>query len=453
MKVCSDEGSVMMIMSMIIIMNMMMAAMRMILIMIVMTNIHFLHEFFSLSQISMMSKLGISVRKSVVLLFKEILLHQPNHPSYTDLCLSLLERVSMLKEEDTVKDIIKSIFRQIWFLPPTTQSLSSSSIVKVEVIVPNNNAVSLNKRGQRSSESIIIKDEKREGHAIADGGTPSVDRKHRGGGGGDSDGCVVTTQRISRSNSRSSSSSHIEDNSDDRNNNINSNNNNNDKQSYDHHHQQLQLQPQLPHLQRQISPISIMTDTLSMVSDGITEGGGALNTCTSSKASEENTEMMTTLKTVSVSSIIKVDSKRSNYDDNINDNVNNHNKDNDNIHNKINVRDTRNNYNDDDDVKVFTHIESTAFRLIEIVSLNSTANEWLITLLRDLLHGSSEGDDKQGQMVARRLMSFKHCEKLVSCLIDLLIRAEEGDRCVIAHLITRDRKTPLFIGKRLRWMR
>ena len=161
--------------------------------------------------------------------------------------------------------------------------------------------------------------------------------------------------------------------------------------------------------------------------------------------------MMTTLKTVSVSSIIKTDSKQSSsYDkNNINDNVNNHNKDNDNIHNKIDVRYARNNYNDDDNVKVFTHIESTALQLIEIVSLNSTANEWLITLLRDLLHGSSEGDDKQGQMVARRLLSFKHCEKLVSCLIDLLIRAEEGDRCVIAHLITRDRKTPLFIGKRL----
>jgi len=357
----------------------------------------------------------------------------------------------MLKEEDTVKDIIKSIFRQIWFLPPTTQSLSSSSssssssIVKVEVIASNNNAVNLNKRGQRPSElSIIIKDEKREGNnAIADGATPSDDRKHRGDGGViDSDCCVVTTQRISRSNSRSSSSStsHIEDNIDDRNN--NNNNNNNDKQSNDHHHQQLQLQQ--PYLQRQISPISIITDTLSMVSDGITDGEG-----TSSKTSEENTDMMTTLKTVSVSSIIKTDSKRSSYNNNINDNVNNHNKDNDSIHIKIDVRDARNNYNDDDNVKVFTHIESTALQLIEIVSLNSTANEWLITLLRELLHGSSEGDDKQGQMVARRLMSFKHCEKLVSCLIDLLIRTEEGDRCVIAHLVTRDRKTPLFIGKRL----
>jgi hypothetical protein len=407
-----------------------------------------------------MFKLGISVRKSVVLLFKEILLHQPNHPSYTDLCLSLLERVSMLKEEDTVKDIIKSIFRQIWFLPPTTQSLSSSSsssssssIVKVEVNAPNNNAISLNKRVQVSSESKKSKNEKREGsNTIADGATPTDDRKHHGGGGGvvDSDGCVVTTQRISRSNSRSSSSSHIEDNSDDRNNNINSNNNNNnDKISYDHHQQQ-QQQLQQPHLQRQISPISIITDTLSMVSDGITNGGGgALNTCTSSKTSSEegNIEIMSILKTVSVSSIIKADSKRSSYDDNFNDNVNNHNKDNDNIHNNIDLRDARNNYNNDDDVKVFTHIESTALQLIEIVSLNSTANEWLITLLRDLLHGSSEGDDKQGQMAARRLMSFQHCEKLVSCLIDLLIRAEEGDRCVTSHLTARDRKTPLFIGK------
>ena len=41
---------------------------------------------------------GISVRKSVVNIFKEILLNQPSHPQYSVLCLLLLKQASSARE-------------------------------------------------------------------------------------------------------------------------------------------------------------------------------------------------------------------------------------------------------------------------------------------------------------------------------------------------------------------
>jgi hypothetical protein len=66
---------------------------------------------------------GISVRKSSIMLIRDVLQNQPIHPQYIDLCIKLLERLAFPKEEESIKELICSIFQQIWFSPPTHNAI------------------------------------------------------------------------------------------------------------------------------------------------------------------------------------------------------------------------------------------------------------------------------------------------------------------------------------------
>eukprot|EP01038_Epipyxis_sp_PR26KG_P004076 gene4076-5822_t len=74
-----------------------------------------------------LSDQGISVRKSVVGILREILLTQPSHPQYLKLCMSLLELAASPKEEESIKDMIQYTFQSIWFLPPLPSNVNSSN--------------------------------------------------------------------------------------------------------------------------------------------------------------------------------------------------------------------------------------------------------------------------------------------------------------------------------------
>ena len=56
---------------------------------------------------------GVSVRKTVVGIMKDILLYQPSHPRYSELCLYLLERGAQPKEEESIKEVVRSTFQQV----------------------------------------------------------------------------------------------------------------------------------------------------------------------------------------------------------------------------------------------------------------------------------------------------------------------------------------------------
>lgn len=60
---------------------------------------------------------GVSVRKSVVTLLRDVLLNHPSHERYVEMSLSLLERYQLPTEEDNVKETIMEIFQQLWFTP------------------------------------------------------------------------------------------------------------------------------------------------------------------------------------------------------------------------------------------------------------------------------------------------------------------------------------------------
>eukprot|EP01041_Mallomonas_annulata_P001962 gene1962-3810_t len=84
---------------------------------------------------------GVSVRKAVVNILRDILLHQPTHPS------ELLSRGWLPKEEDTIKDVVRTTFEQLWFTPPplsishtnTNANANTVSESPVQIVEENNN--------------------------------------------------------------------------------------------------------------------------------------------------------------------------------------------------------------------------------------------------------------------------------------------------------------------------
>ncbi|CAN0441921.1 unnamed protein product, partial [Discosporangium mesarthrocarpum] len=54
---------------------------------------------------------GVSVRKSVVKTLRGVLLADPGHPRRTEMCRALLERVVVVREEDTIRDLIRETFQ------------------------------------------------------------------------------------------------------------------------------------------------------------------------------------------------------------------------------------------------------------------------------------------------------------------------------------------------------
>jgi len=67
---------------------------------------------------------GVSVRRAVVLLLRELLLRQLMHPRYSELCLALLERTALPKEEDSIKDTVRATFHEVWLTLPKYRELS-----------------------------------------------------------------------------------------------------------------------------------------------------------------------------------------------------------------------------------------------------------------------------------------------------------------------------------------
>lgn len=70
---------------------------------------------------------GISVRRAIVSIFRDLLIKYPTHPKYAQICLVLFERASMPKEEESVKDNIQDMFQRMWFHGSATTAVNVSS--------------------------------------------------------------------------------------------------------------------------------------------------------------------------------------------------------------------------------------------------------------------------------------------------------------------------------------
>lgn len=76
-----------------------------------------------------MNDIGISVRKTVVLILRNLLALQPTHPLYSNICVRLLERGFDPAEEDNVKDIIVETFHVLWFTPIVEKTMDCGLLI------------------------------------------------------------------------------------------------------------------------------------------------------------------------------------------------------------------------------------------------------------------------------------------------------------------------------------
>lgn len=70
---------------------------------------------------------GVSVRKRVVKVFRDICVQQPDFPKVQNICSALLHRV----HDHQVKDLVMKCFQDIWFAAPSGQDISSPQGQKV----------------------------------------------------------------------------------------------------------------------------------------------------------------------------------------------------------------------------------------------------------------------------------------------------------------------------------
>ncbi len=80
---------------------------------------------------------GVSVRKSVVKILRGALLADPTHPSRSFVCHSLVERASILKEEESIRNLIHGTFCELWFVQGhmSQDVIQATAVHMMEVVV------------------------------------------------------------------------------------------------------------------------------------------------------------------------------------------------------------------------------------------------------------------------------------------------------------------------------
>ncbi len=80
---------------------------------------------------------GVSVRKSVVKILRGALLADPTHPSRSFVCHSLVERASILKEEESIRNLIHATFCELWFVNDNASQdvIEATTVHMMEVVV------------------------------------------------------------------------------------------------------------------------------------------------------------------------------------------------------------------------------------------------------------------------------------------------------------------------------
>ena len=91
---------------------------------------------------------GVSVRRAVVNVIRDILQQDPLHPRYAELCIALLDRCRVETDSPALVDNIKAAFYQIWLQPQSISSSSSSSSNSVR------SGISLSKRNTKRQDHV-----------------------------------------------------------------------------------------------------------------------------------------------------------------------------------------------------------------------------------------------------------------------------------------------------------
>jgi hypothetical protein len=318
---------------------------------------------------------GISVRKSVVLLFKEILLNQPTHPQYVALCQALLQKASHPKEEESIREIIRLTFQQIWFLPPSAAAVQTSQRLKASAVKlgSSDNLSNVESCGSLTLQFAAIGNADDSPAACSQRGdtTPTA-----AAGGG------LTRSQSLPSVSTSAAASPVS----------------------------LKIEAGVPNHPHHVSsrgrtsaesPQGQAVDLAAMPPPTLLR-----RTSSERVESAATTPIKNTTPRVPASAV----SRASSADFSVNTTGGGARGGLKSLGSpKIALRD---------------HIRATALQLVDLAAMDN-ASDWMVSLLRELLHGSSEGDDTAASVKQRRAGSFKYCEQIVACLVELLLCTEE----------------------------
>jgi hypothetical protein len=317
---------------------------------------------------------GVSVRKSVVGIIRDILLCQPGHKRYTELSLALLERSSLPKEEESIKEVVRTTFQQLWFLPPSSKVFALSTLPKRQLSYTSTDA------GGGGSKC-------EDDHRLSAASTSSLSQLPAGWVEVpyDDDNASIASNLSSASTSSSRAASKKSKNS--KSSTTGTSNKKKSSASFD-----LSLIP--PSISRGgeskfISPRGEVFHSLE----------AALRVATSEGSSRAIAEQ----KAECSSPIVFKDEsigfvKKSGL--------------------KMAVQD---------------HIRATSTQIVDVMT-HLESPQWLVALLREMLHGNSKGDEVSAQMKQRRQSSLTQCEQLVNTFVDMLLAAEEDDPATLRAL-------------------
>lgn len=80
------------------------------------------------------------------------------------------------------------------------------------------------------------------------------------------------------------------------------------------------------------------------------------------------------------------------------------------------------------------HIESTAFQVVDVLESLPNTEEWLVKMIRDMLHGDKLGEDTSSTVLKRRQQSLEQCVKLTGTLVEMLLLVEERNESLLNKL-------------------
>ena len=363
---------------------------------------------------------GVSVRKAVVGIFRELLLYQPSHPQYSQLCIHLLERSAMPKEEDTIKDVIRSTFQKIWFLPPTDQAVHSSAKPKRQLMAHAGKSRAGASGGGADNEAHGVDND---GDYDEGGGDAGDDDDDDEGERDEEEDDESRRHQLNLSAVKPGTAAYV------------------DLKTWgDDYFKSLGLPkqgatstyvvqgiygavrgrkielsfPVFDEVQRvderyvkqhgslsRLSPRHVLIDAafclrqpqifLEVDDSGITREQH-LNRLTKS-GSDSGALVASTLESAAPALVSAPSAAAT----------------------RVNMSKA-----------LQEHTETTAMQMIDVVS-NCDQLDWMVSLIREMLHGKGQGYEVQGQVLKRRKQSHTHCAKVVSCLFEMLVRAEEQD--------------------------
>ena len=74
---------------------------------------------------------GVDVRKCVIKIFRDVCIQQPDFPKVPEIYLKMIRHIS---DEDSIKQLVTSVFKELWFSPiPSSSSTKGKEVMRKRV--------------------------------------------------------------------------------------------------------------------------------------------------------------------------------------------------------------------------------------------------------------------------------------------------------------------------------